>query len=106
MHAVTAMGNCRIYLKSFVLDIHSSGASTSSVVAFDEEGAITTKKYSIFALTSIRKLKVSLATKLEIAFFFYRMPDSCIVFGCNDKSDSENGKALHRKPFINHHCSK
>ena len=45
MHAVTAKGNYRIYLKSFVfvLDIHSSGASTNSVVAFGEEGAITIK---------------------------------------------------------------
>lgn len=50
MHAVTTMGNYRIYLKSFVLDIHSSGASTSSVVAFGEEGAITIKKYSFRVL--------------------------------------------------------
>ena len=38
----------------------------------------------------------------EIAFFFDRMPDSFIVFfGCNNKSDSENGRALHRIPFFN-----
>ena len=38
-------------------------------------------------------------TEREIVFFCYRMPDSCIVFGCNNKSDSENGRALHRIPF-------
>ena len=37
---------------------------------------------------------------VEIAFSFNRMPDSCIVFGCNNKSDPENGIALHRIPFF------
>ena len=31
------------------------------------------------------------------------MPDSCIVFGCNHKSDPENGITLHRIPFFNGH---
>ena len=38
----------------------------------------------------------------EIAFFFY-LPDSCIVFRCNNRSDPENGRALHRIPFFNNH---
>ena len=42
--------------------------------------------------------------KQEYRFFFYRMPYSCIVFGCNNKSDSENGRVLHRIPFFNDHC--
>ena len=41
--------------------------------------------------------------KREIVFFFYRMPDSCIVFGCNNKSDPEDGMPLHRIPFFNDH---
>ena len=32
-------------------------------------------------------------------FFFYRMPDSCTVFGCNNKSEG-NGRALHGIPFF------
>ena len=36
----------------------------------------------------------------ERVFFFYRMPDSCIVFGDNNKSDSENGRALHIPFFL------
>ena len=36
----------------------------------------------------------------EIALFFYKIPDSCIVFGCNNKSYSKNARALHRIPFI------
>ena len=40
----------------------------------------------------------------EIAFFFDRMPDSFIVFGCNNKSDSENGRALHGILFFNDRC--
>ena len=37
----------------------------------------------------------------EIAFFFDRMPDSFIVFWMyNNKSDSENGRALQRIPFF------
>ena len=39
----------------------------------------------------------------EIAFFFYRMPDSCIVFECNIKSDPENDIALNRISFFNDH---
>ena len=39
----------------------------------------------------------------EIALFFYRMPDSCIGFECNIKSDSENGIAFNRIPFFNDH---
>ena len=35
-------------------------------------------------------------------FFFYRVPDSCIVFGCNNKSEG-NGRALHGIPFLNNH---
>ena len=31
------------------------------------------------------------------------MPDLCIVFGCCNKSDSENGTALHTIPFFNDH---
>ena len=42
----------------------------------------------------------------EIAFFFYRMPDFCIVFQCNNKSDSENGRTLPRIPFFNNHHPK
>ena len=38
-------------------------------------------------------------TEREIALFFHRMPDSCIVFGCNNKSDSENGRAM-QYPFL------
>ena len=34
------------------------------------------------------------------SFLFYRMPDSCIAFGCNNKNDLENGRALHRIPFF------
>lgn len=34
------------------------------------------------------------------SFLFYRMPESCFVFGCNTKSDPENGVALHGKPFF------
>ena len=37
----------------------------------------------------------------KIAFFFHRMPELCIVFGYNNKSNSENGTALHRIPFFN-----
>ena len=36
----------------------------------------------------------------KLAFFSDRIPDSCIVFGCNNKSDSENGRVLHRIPFF------
>ena len=36
-------------------------------------------------------------------FFFYQIPDSCIVIGCNKKGDPENGIALHRIPFFNDH---
>ena len=36
--------------------------------------------------------------------FFYRMPDLCITFGGNNKSDPENGRALHRIPFFNDQC--
>ena len=36
----------------------------------------------------------------EIAFFFYRMPDSSIVFGFNNKSVSESCRALHRIRFL------
>ena len=28
------------------------------------------------------------------------MPDSCVVFGCNNESDPENGIALQRIPFF------
>ena len=38
-----------------------------------------------------------------VAFFFYKMPDSCIIFGCNNKSDSESGRALHRIHFFKDH---
>ena len=30
-----------------------------------------------------------------------RMPDLCVVFGCYNESDPENGIALHRIPFFN-----
>ena len=36
----------------------------------------------------------------EIALFFHTMPNSCIVFGWHNKSDSENGRALPRIPFF------
>ena len=36
--------------------------------------------------------------------FFYSMPDLCISFGCNNKSDPENYRALHRIPFFDDHC--
>ena len=40
----------------------------------------------------------------EIAFFFNRISEySFIVFPCNNKSDSENGRALHRIPSFNDH---
>ena len=32
------------------------------------------------------------------------MPDSCITFGCNNKNDSENRRALYRIPSFNDHC--
>ena len=34
------------------------------------------------------------------ASFFHRTPDSFIVFGCNNKSESENGRALHKIPLF------
>ena len=37
------------------------------------------------------------------AFFLHIIPNSRIVFGCNNKSDSENGRALHKIPFFNDH---
>ena len=33
--------------------------------------------------------------------FLHKIPDSCIVSGCSNSSDSESGRALHRIPFIN-----
>ena len=37
------------------------------------------------------------------SFLFYGMPDSCIVFECSNKSDSEYGRALHIIPFCDDH---
>ena len=34
------------------------------------------------------------------SFLVHRIPDPCVVFGCNDKSDYENGRALHRMPGV------
>ena len=55
---------------------------------------VTSSQCSIHARTS---------TKTEIAFFLHIIPNSRIVFGCNNKSDSENGRALHKIPFFNDH---
>ena len=39
----------------------------------------------------------------ELTFYSFRIHDSCIVFGCNNKSDSENGRVLQRIQFFNDH---
>lgn len=41
--------------------------------------------------------------QIEIVFFFYRMPDSCIVFRWSKTSDPENDIALYRIPYFNDH---
>ena len=42
-------------------------------------------------------------TEGESSLSFYKMPYSFIVFGCNNKRDSENGRALQRIPFFSDH---
>jgi len=39
----------------------------------------------------------------ERGYIFYRKPDSCIVFGRNNRCDPENGIALHRIPLLYDH---
>ena len=39
----------------------------------------------------------------ERANIFYRKPDSCIVFGHNNRCDPENDIALHRIPLVHDH---
>ena len=63
---------------------------------------MTTNENGCSLLCNVTSVLHSLetSTKRERVFFFYRMPDSCIVFGDNNKSDSENGRALHITFFL------